>query len=161
MLVSMGENDDTTVNYGFAKNIGDGRGYTVGKVGFCTGTGDFIIVAACYNDLKPGNVLSKYWGHRRRLWDGGRRAHLLQRASTSRPGQNQGATTLIDNLGKFVAGRRDGGGRSPTGLFRTCQDAMADADYLVRRGPARRRAGAEGAAHDWLPLRYGAELRGR
>ncbi len=58
----MGENDNTALNYDYCReDIGDGRGYTIGKVGFCTGTGDFVVVAACYNDLKPENVLTKYW----------------------------------------------------------------------------------------------------
>jgi hypothetical protein len=129
MLVSMGENDNTTVNYGFASNIGDGRGYTIGKVGFCTGTGDFIIVAACYNDLKPGNVLSKYWGHRDSTGtatDG----LIYYNDQYIITGANQGATALIDKFGNFTADVATAAAESD-GIFRGCQDAMADADYLA------------------------------
>ena len=61
MLISMGENDTPVVQYGYVQNIGDGRGYTIGQAGFTTGTGDFIIVAQCYNMAEPGNILQKYW----------------------------------------------------------------------------------------------------
>ena len=127
MLVSMGENDNTTINYGFAKNIGDGRGYTVGKVGFCTGTGDFIIVAACYNDAKPGNILAKYWGHR----DASGTATdglIYYNDQFVATGQNQGDTKLIDKLGGFVADVATAAGDA---AFRACQDAVADAFDLA------------------------------
>jgi hypothetical protein len=124
MLVSMGENDNTTINYGYAKNIGDGRGYTVGKVGFCTGTGDFIIVAQCYNMLKPSNVLQKYWS--------GLVYYNDLYVST---GNNQGDTSKIDALGKFVSDVAAAAAESPPSgqlenAFQICQDSLADADYL-------------------------------
>ena len=143
ILVSMGENDNTTINYSFAKNIGDGRGYTVGKVGFCTGTGDFITVAACYNDLKPGNILSKYWGHRDstgKATDG----LIYYNDAYVASGMNQGETKLIDSLGSFVADVATAAGESD-GIFRKCQDAMADAFYLAASAQHATERGLKGA----------------
>jgi hypothetical protein len=124
MLVSMGENDNTTIDYGYAKNIGDGRGYTVGKVGFCTGTGDFIIVAQCYNMLKPGNVLQKYWS-----------GLVYYNDLYVSSGNNQGETAKIDALGNFVSDVAAAAAEAPAGAqlenaFQICQDSLADADYL-------------------------------
>jgi hypothetical protein len=141
ILVAIGENDNTKVNYDFAKDIKDGRGYTVGKVGFCTGTGDFIVVLACYNNLKPGNVLSKYWGTRD---DNGKAKDglIYYNDLLVETGENQGATTLIDKLGNFVKDVATAAGESD-GIFRACQDSMADAFYL---GPALQHAEARGLA---------------
>ncbi len=43
-LISVAENSTTEwwKQYGYCENINDGRGYTIGIVGFCTGTGDFL-----------------------------------------------------------------------------------------------------------------------
>ena len=38
-------------------NLGDGRGYTIGLVGFCTGTGDFLELLYYLRDLNPVHVL--------------------------------------------------------------------------------------------------------
>jgi chitosanase len=118
-LVSLGENDNPTPsqNYGYAQNIKDGRGYTIGKVGFCTGTGDFVIVAACYNLAKPGNVLQKYWPGLTYYAD----QYFTLMA-------NQSATTKIDALGNFVA---DVATAAKDPLFTGCQDAVASSEYVA------------------------------
>jgi hypothetical protein len=98
MLVSIGEADTPLLNFGSASNIGDGRGYTITTIGFTTGTGDFIFVAACYNDAKPGNVLQKYWGHRNsagQAIDG----LILYNDLFVATGNNQPDTSMIDSLG--------------------------------------------------------------
>jgi hypothetical protein len=107
-------------------NIGDGRGYTIGKAGFCTGTGDFILVAACYNDRKPGNILQKYWGRRDatgKAVDG----LIYYNDRYWSTGMNQGATALIDSLGNFC---RDEKTASTDPVFTGCQDDMANALYM-------------------------------
>jgi len=38
-------------------NLGDGRGYTIGLVGFCTGTGDFLEVLKFIREIDPIHVL--------------------------------------------------------------------------------------------------------
>jgi hypothetical protein len=125
-LVSLGENDNPTPsqNYSYCQNIKDGRGYTIGKVGFCTGTGDFVLVAACYNDAKPGNVLQKYWP-----------------ALTQLTGEyftmnmNIADTTPIDNIAKAAGTtfKADIATAANDPLFTGCQDGMAAAEDL---GPA-------------------------
>jgi chitosanase len=61
-LVSSAENSslDWKAQYGYIEDIGDGRGYTAGIIGFCSGTGDMLEVVQRYTDLKPDNVLAKY-----------------------------------------------------------------------------------------------------
>jgi chitosanase len=61
-LVSSAENSslDWKAQYKYIEDIGDGRGYTAGIIGFCSGTGDMLELVQHYQDLKPGNVLAKY-----------------------------------------------------------------------------------------------------
>lgn len=61
-LVSSAEN--STLNwraqYGYIEDIGDGRGYTAGIVGFCSGTSDMLALVTEYTRRKPGNGLARY-----------------------------------------------------------------------------------------------------
>ncbi len=61
-LVSSAEN--STLNwrgqYGYIEDIGDGRGYTAGIVGFCSGTSDMLALVTEYTRRKPGNRLAKF-----------------------------------------------------------------------------------------------------
>lgn len=61
-LVSSAEN--STLNwrgqFGYIEDIGDGRGYTGGIVGFCSGTSDMLAVVQEYTKRKPVNGLAKY-----------------------------------------------------------------------------------------------------
>jgi chitosanase len=61
-LVSSAENSslDWRAQYAYIEDIKDGRGYTAGIIGFCSGTGDMLELVQYYTDHKPGNVLSKY-----------------------------------------------------------------------------------------------------
>ena len=61
-LVSSAENSslDWKAQYKYIEDIGDGRGYTAGIVGFCSGTGDQLDLVELYAQRKPGNVLAKY-----------------------------------------------------------------------------------------------------
>lgn len=61
-LVSSAENSslDWKAQYKYIEDIGDGRGYTAGIIGFCSGTGDMLDLVEHYTDLKPGNILAKY-----------------------------------------------------------------------------------------------------
>lgn len=58
-LVSIAENDDTSwwENYTYCQNIGDGRGYTLNIVGFCTGTGDFLWLVQNLQSFDPTHPL--------------------------------------------------------------------------------------------------------
>ena len=46
--------------YGYIEDIGDGRGYTAGLVGFCSGTSDLLAVVEEYTRREPGNLLAGY-----------------------------------------------------------------------------------------------------
>ncbi|WP_330320920.1 chitosanase [Streptomyces clavifer] len=61
-LVSSAENSslDWKAQYGYIEDIGDGRGYTAGIIGFCSGTGDMLDLVELYTERKPGNVLAEY-----------------------------------------------------------------------------------------------------
>jgi chitosanase len=61
-LCSTAENSTTdwTTAYSYIEDIGDGRGYTGGIVGFCSGTGDMETLIQHYETLRPGNPLGKY-----------------------------------------------------------------------------------------------------
>ncbi|MFN8282390.1 MAG: chitosanase [Chitinophagales bacterium] len=59
-IVSIFENDDTIIQYGYVKNLGDGRGYTAGKAGFTSADGDLLQVVQKYTALVPNNLLVPY-----------------------------------------------------------------------------------------------------
>ena len=61
-LVSSAENSsiDYAEQYAYIEDIGDGRGYTAGIIGFTTGTGDLLEVVERYTELKPENELKEY-----------------------------------------------------------------------------------------------------
>ncbi|MEV7193760.1 chitosanase [Streptomyces sp. NPDC093510] len=53
--------------YRYIEDIDDGRGYTAGIIGFCSGTGDMLDLVELYTRRKPGNVLAKYLPALRRV----------------------------------------------------------------------------------------------
>lgn len=61
-LASSAENSslDWRAQYKYIEDIGDGRGYTAGIIGFCSGTGDMLEVIERYTKASPSNVLAKY-----------------------------------------------------------------------------------------------------
>jgi chitosanase len=61
-LVSSAENSslDWKAQYKYIEDIGDGRGYTAGIIGFCTGTHDLLELVQLYTQRSPNNVLAKY-----------------------------------------------------------------------------------------------------
>jgi chitosanase len=59
-LTTAFENSTTVFQYGYIEDIHDGRGFTAGRVGFCTGTGDLIEVVKDYTAREPGNRLAIY-----------------------------------------------------------------------------------------------------
>ncbi|WP_329473623.1 chitosanase [Streptomyces sp. NBC_01723] len=68
-LVSSAENSslDWKAQYRYIEDIGDGRGYTAGIIGFCSGTGDMLDMVELYSDRSPGNVLARYLPALRRV----------------------------------------------------------------------------------------------
>lgn len=61
-LVSSAENSslDWKAQYGYIENIGDGRGYTGGIIGFTSGTHDMLELVRHYKTVAPNNVLAKW-----------------------------------------------------------------------------------------------------
>lgn len=61
-IVSSAENSslDWKAQYRYIQDIRDGRGYTAGIIGFCSGTGDMLELVQYYTSVKPNNVLAKY-----------------------------------------------------------------------------------------------------
>ncbi|MEW2491777.1 chitosanase [Streptomyces sp. NPDC048411] len=61
-LVSSAENStlDWKAQYKYIEDIGDGRGYTAGIIGFCSGTGDLLSVVERYASARPGNPLERF-----------------------------------------------------------------------------------------------------
>jgi len=61
-LVSTAENSslDWRAQFSYIEDIGDGRGYTGGIVGFCSGTGDMLQLVQSYTATKPANPLAPY-----------------------------------------------------------------------------------------------------
>lgn len=61
-LVSSAENSslDWRAQYDYIEDIGDGRGYTAGIIGFCSGTGDLLEVIEAYAAAEPGNALAAF-----------------------------------------------------------------------------------------------------
>jgi chitosanase len=61
-LVSSAENSSLNwrAQYGYIEDIGDGRGYTGGIIGFCSGTGDMLEVVTAYTAKVPSNPLAAY-----------------------------------------------------------------------------------------------------
>ncbi|MEU6028081.1 chitosanase [Streptomyces tauricus] len=68
-LVSSAENSslDWKAQYGYIEDIGDGRGYTAGIIGFCSGTHDMLDLVELYTRRKPGNPLAGYLPALRRV----------------------------------------------------------------------------------------------
>jgi chitosanase len=61
-IVSSAENSSLNwrAQFGYIEDIKDGRGYTAGIIGFCSGTHDMLELVQYYTSVKPNNVLAKY-----------------------------------------------------------------------------------------------------
>lgn len=59
-IVSTFENSTTTIQYASIVNIQDGRGYTAGRAGFTSGTGDMLLVVEEYATTAPSNGLAPF-----------------------------------------------------------------------------------------------------
>ncbi len=120
---SIWENDTPRLAYGYAENIMDGRGYTCGRAGFCTGTGDAIQVIDCYDKLRSaadGNLMAKYM------------PALITINDNFMKSGNQGDTSLLDAVGSWI----DDWGKSYSNPstqadFKHCQDQVSDALYYT------------------------------
>jgi hypothetical protein len=105
-LTSIFENDTTELQYSYIEALGDGRGYTAGRAGFTTGTGDFLDVVNRYTARVPGNPLAQYLPR-------------LQQLAQANSGS-------ISGLGGIIAAWQSASGDS---IFRAVQDQVVDDTY--------------------------------
>ena len=68
-LVSSAENStlDWRGEFGYIEDIGDGRGYTGGLIGFCSGTGDMLELVRSYVAAEPRDPLARFLPALRRV----------------------------------------------------------------------------------------------
>ncbi|CAG2120024.1 unnamed protein product [Medioppia subpectinata] len=66
-FISIFESDSVDITYDFVEDIHDGRGYTCGKFGFTTATGDAYEVVNKYTVKKHDNPLAEYLPELKRL----------------------------------------------------------------------------------------------
>ena len=119
-LISSAENSslEWRKQYRYIEDIGDGRGYTAGIVGFCSGTGDLLKVVERYTAARPGNVLEEYLPALRAV-----------RGGDSHEGLEE----------PFTEAWQEAADTDP--LFRAAQDAQRDREYF---DPALRQGRADG-----------------
>ncbi|MGY2703467.1 chitosanase [Nocardioides sp. HB32] len=118
-LVSSAENSTLRWRrqYTYLEDIGDGRGYTGGIIGFCSGTGDLLVVVRRYTKAQPDNPLARFIPALRRV-----------NGSDSHRGLGQPFVRAWHRAAHDAA-------------FRRAQDAERDRVYF---DPAVRRARADG-----------------
>jgi Glycosyl hydrolase family 46 len=112
-LTSVWENNNPQLQYGFSKDIGDMRGFTSGRAGFCTGTGDAIVVIQCYDVAKPNNNMQKYMPELIRIEE------RFVRSNYQLQGDVSGLTGWVAAWGVAA--------NDP--VFNGCQDNVVDAVY--------------------------------
>ncbi|MBA2546099.1 MAG: chitosanase [Solirubrobacterales bacterium] len=68
-ILSSNENSslDWRAQYRYIEDIGDGRGYTAGTVGFTSGTGDMLQLVRAYTATKRKNPLRRFLGGLKRV----------------------------------------------------------------------------------------------
>jgi chitosanase len=68
-LVSSAENSTLhwRREFGYIEDIGDGRGYTAGLIGFCSGTGDMLQLVRSYAAAEPRDPLARFLPALRRV----------------------------------------------------------------------------------------------
>ena len=59
-MISVFENESTSLKYDYIENLHDGRGYTAGPYGFSVADGDLLQVVEVYDAMRPDNVLSSF-----------------------------------------------------------------------------------------------------
>jgi chitosanase len=59
-MISVFENESTSLQYDYVENLNDGRGFTAGRAGFVTRDGDLLQVVELYNRVRPSNALSGF-----------------------------------------------------------------------------------------------------
>lgn len=121
MLTTFWENDTTVFQYAFSRNNNDGYGYTSGRVGFTTGSGDAYQIVKCFDAAfgAANNLMKKYEA-----------ALAAIDAKKNTTGQIQGDVSTLDALGSFPADWKATANSATTGpKFAACQDQRVDQNY--------------------------------
>ncbi|KAJ1946158.1 hypothetical protein EC988_005599 [Linderina pennispora] len=108
-LTNIYENGDTAFHYDYCENIHDGRGFTAGIAGFCTGTSDAWVVLQEYHKMTGGkDEFSKYDA-------------VMKKLDKSGSGSTSGLDGYCSVWGKL--GKSDA-------KFRAAQDKVRDEMYF-------------------------------
>ena len=121
MLTSFWENDTTVFQYAFSRNNNDGYGYTSGRVGFTTATGDAYQIVQCFDAAfgAANNSMKKYEAPLAALY-----------AKKMMTGQIQPDISTLDAQGSFTADWKATANSATTApKFDGCQDARVDVSY--------------------------------
>jgi hypothetical protein len=117
MLTSIWENSTTVLQYPYCENINDGRGYTSGRAGFCSGTGDAIEVVDCFDKAFGGgsaNPMVKY----------------MPALTALNNAADSADTSGLDAVGKYCADWTKASIDPATAsAFKKCQDKISDELY--------------------------------
>ncbi len=122
-LTSLFENSTLAPQYDYIEALGDGRGYTAGRAGFTSATGDMLDVVKRYTHVASGNPLARY----------------LPRLEVLAKNEDASIVGLEGLPAAWAEASKDA-------RFRTVQDHVVDITYFV---PAMHHADAIGAK---LPL---------
>jgi len=138
-LTSTAENStkDWTTAYRYIEDIGDGRGYTGGIVGFCSATFDMEILLKRYQQIAPSNSLVPFLDE-----------FATISAQSTQAARNTMSHTLLDPL-NFVAAWQNAADNDP--LFRQAQRDERDRVYW---NPAFSQAVADGVGPLGLAILY-------
>ena len=122
MLTSLWENSTTVLQYPYCENIKDGRGYTSGRAGFCSGTGDAILVVDCFDKAfgtGANNPLARYMP-----------ALVAINDRFESTGNDQGDTSPLDAVGAYCSDWSKATANAATAAaFKGCQDQIAGRLY--------------------------------
>lgn len=121
MLTSIWENSTTVLQYPYCENIHDGRGYTSGRAGFCSGTGDAIQVVDCFDKAfgTTNNPMAKYMP-----------ALTQINNAFNSTGQDQGSTAPLDAVGNYCSDwAKTTNDAATSAPFKACQDHIVDLLY--------------------------------
>jgi chitosanase len=117
MLTSIWENSTTILQYGYCENIADGRGFTSGRAGFCSGTGDAVLVVRCLAErVGSANRLARYLPALTEL-----------ETAFEDSGDDQADTSTLERVGSYC---KDWSATADDAAFRECQDAVVAQLYF-------------------------------
>ncbi len=134
-LTSVWENSTPTLDYAYAEDIKDYRGVTAGRAGFCSGTGDGIVVVQCITARAPTNPLAQFVpgliGIEKTFVK--TNGNLKVAASNDKFGNLMGLG-MTETTGGVSGGYLDAWkAEGDNADFKKCQDSVVDAVYY---GPA-------------------------